>query len=664
MRVITVTIILITMVFAGVPSARGQSTSPDGERIRKLREEIQKRETADPPADLVDLNRSKLIERRAELRTLLKNEMFKLQKHQTDLGTFISADETNRINDLVQTYTAEVDRLGAAMQKDLAADASVDSRSPSATVADSRTDPPNVISDAAAVPSVSPATGTPIATAASAIAPPTVAAALPANSEDSKETLDCEEVRQGAKAFSELDRIVCGLVRDIPERRVFFNRATNSLDLNTGPTRFALIKILIAKKTTPQYLVEASEVRLDKQLGASSVNGVSPSLVTHGGVPFILGFAVENGGLTQTTNNTAITFRGNPVGLFNALKNNGFMESVKRNESDPLLRFLKKTSFAFTFNTDRGSEPGVFTGSSQQLSSVSARIELINRRVPSLYIRDWENFLANQAQRLANAINESQFIDPATRRWVDPAMQSWYEQTQAKLAAASDPEVSGVLQAALDNLPIDNLQPETVLALEAIERAMGAYQSARDDVVQRINRGLVVTLEYLNKREVNLPDTSNFMFIAEKGTGGGKVNFTFNGSLTIFNNLDSLRNFVIANPTLPQPRRARDFQFAGGIDIPFGNVREFGQFVLFASGKYERLLENATTELGEVLPNTTGDIGQFQMGLKIPVAKTGFKIPVSITFANRTELIKERTVKGNFGFSLDLDTLFSKFKPF
>jgi hypothetical protein len=154
------------------------------------------------------------------------------------------------------------------------------------------------------------------------------------------------------------------------------------------------------------------------------------------------------------------------------------------------------------------------------------------------------------------------------------------------------------------------------------------------------------------------------MIIAEKGTGGGRVNFTFNGSLTIFNNMTSLRNFVVANPTLPKPRRVRDFQFAGGVDIPFGNVREFGQFVFFANGKYERLLENAIDDIGQVLPNTTGDIAHLQFGLKIPVAKSGFKIPVSVTFANRTELIKERTVKGNFGFSLDLDTIFSRVNPF
>jgi hypothetical protein len=118
------------------------------------------------------------------------------------------------------------------------------------------------------------------------------------------------------------------------------------------------------------------------------------------------------------------------------------------------------------------------------------------------------------------------------------------------------------------------------------------------------------------------------------------------------------------NPTLPKARRFRDFQFSGQIDKPFGKVQDFGQFVLFAGGRYERLFENASTEMGMVLPKTKGDIGSFQVGLKVPIKGTGFKIPISMTFANRTELVKEKTVRGNFGFTLDLDTLFAKFKPF
>ncbi|MFN2407497.1 MAG: hypothetical protein ABR594_15715 [Pyrinomonadaceae bacterium] len=606
------------------------------------------------------------------------NEIAKLQKHQADLGTFATPEETQKINDLLQANTAELARLGAAMQKDLAAAATASSGPASPTAVSNASTSitatgPNPASVASTNPSSPTGNGTSAPANSASIDSSNVAAgtfgsspaatmnsALPItpNPPQGDEAVDCAEVAAGSKAFSEVDRIVCGLVRDVQER------ATN--DLRLGSTdRFRILRVLIAKKMTPKFLVEASEVRMDKQLGASSLSGVSPSLVTHGGVPFILGFAVENGGLTQSTNDTAITFRGNPVGLINAFKTKGFVEMVKESESDPLLRFLKKTSFAFTFNTDRGREPNVFTGSSQQLSSVSARIELINRRVPRLYIKDWENFLGTEAQRLANVIDATATrLVNASGEWVDPVLQSWMVRTQAALTTASDAEVSGVLQAALNDLPVDDLLPDTVGALAAIENALDTYQSGRDRIVDRINNGTVLTFEYLNKREVNEPDTSNFMIIAEKGTAGGKVNFTFNGSLTLFNNMTSLRNFVAANPTLPPPRRVRDFQFAGGFDIPMGDVQKFGQFVLFASGKYERLLENATDDLGVVLPNTTGDIAHLQLGLKIPVAKTGFKIPVSITFANRTELIKERTVRGNFGFSLDLDTLFSRVNPF
>lgn len=631
MRVITFTIILLTLVFGGVSTTYGQAASPDLQRIRELREEIRKRESTQTPDDLIELNRSKLIERRAELRTLLKNEMAKVRKHQTDMEPILTPQETERITDLLKTYSAEVDRLGGDMQRDLAAETG--GGNPSSEAAESNT---------------GGSTGT----------TPTPTPALSPSSDKGNASLDCNKVTAEEVPASELDQIICGFVTAAKQP------ASNSLILGSDG-RFELVKVLIAKRFTPDYLVEVSEARLDKQIGASSLSGVSPSLVTHGGVPAILGFAVENGGLERSTNNNAITFRGNPIGLFNAFKNKGFLENIKDSESDPLQRFLKKTSFAFTFNTDRGREPGTFTGSSQQLASVSARIELINQRVPSLYIKDWENFIANEAQNLSNVINtQVKQIFDQRGRWRDEAMRIWYDQLQVDLAAASDAQVSGVLQGALNKIPFNDLSPETVKALQSIGEALSLYQSGRDGFVEKVNSGTVLTFEYLNKREVNDPDTSNFMVIAEKGTAGGGVNFTFNGSLTIFNNMTSLRNFVNANPILPKPRRVRDFQFAGGIDIPFGNVREFGQFVLFASGKYERLLENATTDLGQVLPNTKGDIAHLQVGLKIPVAKSGFKIPVSVTFANRTELIKERTVKGNFGFSLDLDTLFSKFKPF
>jgi hypothetical protein len=43
----------------------------------------------------------------------------------------------------------------------------------------------------------------------------------------------------------------------------------------------------------------------------------------------------------------------------------------------------------------------------------------------------------------------------------------------------------------------------------------------------------------------------------------------------------------------------------------------------------------------------------------MPVKDSGIKVPISITASNRTELIKEKDVRGSVGLTLDLDTLMS-----
>lgn len=661
----------------------GQTAQSNAERIRQLREEISKRETADVPNDLVDLNRDKLIERRAELRTLLKVEIESLKKHRVLLAAAITPEETQKIDDSIRGYSSEIDRLNTAIRNALSAD-NLTSPPSNATSTVSVSQPPtNVSAPASTAPEAS---GTPgalqnnmtNAERSNAVSnhagirglsnPPTsIPPPIPADVTDTKATIDCQQATLKPKTVSELDKTICGIVDDIAARKVA--GAPNQISLR--PNVLEVVKIIIARKSTPKYLVEAEETRLDKQVAAGPSNTNGNSLIVKGGTPAILGFAVENGGLSRTANGSAITFRGNPVGLINAFANRGFVPSVKEDEKDSLLRFMKKTSFAFTFNTDRGPNPGVFTATQQQLSSFSARIEFINRRKADLYIRDWEDFLGTKAQSLANYLSKNQLIETGIDesvfpfgKWKDPILQAWWVQTQTEMAKASDAEVSAVLQASLEKLPIKQLLPETIAILSGVETQLGLYMSGRDDLLKKINRGTLVTFEYVNKREVNAPDTSNFTFIAEKGTGGGAIDFTFNASLTMFNNMDSVRNFVRLNPLLPRPGRVRDFQFAGQIDVPIGSVTDFGQFDLFASGRYERLLENASTDIGLVIPNTKGDIGYLQVGVKVPIKGTGLKIPFSVTFANRTELIKEKTVRGNIGFTFDLDSLFSRFKPF
>ena len=58
--------------------------------------------------------------------------------------------------------------------------------------------------------------------------------------------------------------------------------------------------------------------------------------------------------------------------------------------------------------------------------------------------------------------------------------------------------------------------------------------------------------------------------------------------------------------------------------------------------------------------STRGNINLFQAKWTIPMRNAGMRVPISITRSNRTELIKEKDVRGTIGISFDLDSLFSK----
>jgi len=75
---------------------------------------------------------------------------------------------------------------------------------------------------------------------------------------------------------------------------------------------------------------------------------------------------------------------------------------------------------------------------------------------------------------------------------------------------------------------------------------------------------------------------------------------------------------------------------------------------------------NVAPDSGIVLPGTAakllgtkGHIGVVQGKLTIPINGV-LKIPISVTWSNRTELIKEKDLRGQVGLTLDLDSIFKK----
>jgi hypothetical protein len=503
-------------------------------------------------------------------------------------------------------------------------------------------------------------------------------ATVPAVASDKPPFVPCSATGQvtptGSEPPTRYDEILCNFAGNINKTgRVGPRHITLNQDENYV---FVLLLSKLTKtiedKSFSSFITAAQEQRVDQQVGAGPSSSGTTSLVTKGGVPYLLGLATENGAATQSQSGTTITFRANPAGVINAFARKGFITGYREDDNDPFMKFLRKTSLGFTFDTSRGAQPGVFTGDKQQLSAFSARFEFVNERNPLLakYQRDWERLNATAGIDLANQTWKSTkamitFEVAPGQDWVfsDPALQAWLDQTNQRLGAIPNAmeltpranAIAKVLEEQYDVLPVKLLKPETVTSVTEFGTKLLEFQSERQKLLDKIAKGKIFTLEYTNNRGVNAPDTSNVNFIAATGTGS-RIDLTANGSFTFFNKLP------VASITTPTAGRVRDFQFAGQLTKPF-TIGD-GQFDFWFSGRYERLLADASTQAGTTMPATKGDIAVGQLGINIPIKSLGIKFPISVTFANRTELIKEKEVRGNIGFTMNWDTLFSKLKPF
>jgi hypothetical protein len=503
------------------------------------------------------------------------------------------------------------------------------------------------------------------------------AATVPALASDKPPFVPCSDTGQlaptGSQKPTKYDEMLCNFAGNINKpSRVGPRHITLNQDENyVFVLLLAKLSKTIEDKSFSNFITAATEQRVDQQVGAGPSSSGTTSLVTKGGVPYLLGLAVENGAATQSQSGTAITFRANPAGVINAFAKKGFITGYREDDNDPFMKFLRKTSLGFTFDTSRGAQPGVFTGDKQQLSAFSARFEFVNERNPLLvkYARDWERLnataginLANQTWKSTKALISFEVEKGKDLLFSDPALQAWLDQTNQRLGTIAETEptqranvIAKVLEEQYEVLPVKLLKPETVASVTEFGNKLLEFQNERQKLLDKIAKGKIFTLEYTNNRGVNAPDLSNFNFIAATGTGA-RVDLTANGSFTFFNKLPG------ASITTPRPGRIRDFQFAGQLTKPF-TIGD-GQFDFWFSGRYERLLADASTLAGPTLPGTKGDIAVGQLGIHIPIKSLGIKFPISVTFANRTELIKEREVRGNIGFTLNWDTLFSKLKPF
>jgi hypothetical protein len=666
---VTSVLLALGLALAPIINARAQQRSAD-DQIKQYRQEIEAIAARTPPPEAREEHRVTLWKLRWELHTLLQQKIGGLKTDIQDLrSSTSSATSADYVSKLERTL-ADVENEAGALGQQLTGNP------PPMTVLSSP--PAQPLSSASPVANPTPLQLTEaqmsVKASASNFTPDALraAAAPPEVAESELPSSSCSD--RGlptAVKPSQYDRAVCRIASDI-------SRARTRHEILFSRDEAPLFSILIAKllktrggESYADFITEAQQARVDQQIGAGSTTPGATSLVSKGGIPYLLGFAVENGAAEQTQKDTTVTFRINPAGTIKLIQKKGFINGFQEMDNDWMMKFLRKTSIGLSFDTSRGNSSGTFTGNRQQLSAVSAQVEFINERDPrdKRYEREWEEFVANEgvalAQRLwASTIETFNFSDNKPGTFKDPALQAWLDQTNQLIGAIDAGltgvdrinEIARVIRRQADLLPVNLVSDETVASITSFAKQFQAYSKTKQDLLDKIARGKILSLDYTNKREVDASDTSTFNFIAATGTQS-KLDLTANGSFTFFH-----QRPLAASPTSTRPGRFRDFQFAGQLLAPLKVGNE--QFEFWFSGRYERLLADAQTAAGATMPGTKGDIAVGQFGLNVPIKSLGIKFPVSVTFANRTEFVKEKEIRGNFGFTFNWDTLLSKIKPF
>jgi hypothetical protein len=440
--------------------------------------------------------------------------------------------------------------------------------------------------------------------------------------------------------------------------------------------------------------------RTDKQSSAGAAASGSTSVVAQGPAAKVLSVAAEYGAVTQDVNGQVITLRGSPAGLMSALvKHDIFPYCVGEDRSNgycvrgSLLSLLRRLTGSVSFDASRdhqvtatslasaasnaSTQPVAFNASRSEIAAVSARIEIVNGRDATS-----EGFKKAWAERVGAAMSDTgaallreagDAFDVAT----DAAeYKAWLAKHLARMRAAATTHDRARIVAALH----DALQESFEITTRAdknftahAEAALAAYNRfflAQDEFIELLAKKNVVAFEWANDRPIGEPSTTTFRLIADLPLSP-QTKLVANGGVTIYDDRAALASTGAA--------RLRDVQAAAQLDQALGKFSITGPLVFSLAAYYQYQYSPAILSVDPTNPApgvsfvglpagtktvfaNTGNIILGQAKLTLTPPGSGVKIPASVTFSNRTELIDKPTWKAQVGVTYDFDSLFAGLK--
>lgn len=411
----------------------------------------------------------------------------------------------------------------------------------------------------------------------------------------------------------------------------------------------------IAGNRTARKAAETS--RTDKQISASSSStSGSTSLIDKPGIAQLLGFAVEHGAITQSVQNNTVTFSTSPY-AFAAWFSSGDTAENYQKYGDTYGR----VGISANFNLSDATNPAL-SATRKQLNEWTGRIRLLGDH--SSRTRDaqaiFDRTLKVPLQTLANdqsAILDTALGGDASYLQMKTAIFNSIQQHLQDNPNADDSTKSAAISKIISDGVISGMQnfspnPATLKKLAQLASDYGkaadlaiAESKEMNDAIAELAKKASLTFVYAQEQPAGGNNYSVLKLVFAKGPKDG-MQLTINASGSLYHhpittkNQDTFRDFSAS---------VEWSQNLGRSPFLLNPVNK-DPIIMAFSGRYQRMPEN------KGVAGKKADIAVAGAKFQIPVAP-GVSFPLSVTYANATELIKEAHVSGNFGITFDLDKL-------
>jgi hypothetical protein len=406
-------------------------------------------------------------------------------------------------------------------------------------------------------------------------------------------------------------------------------------------------------------------LRLDQQSGSSGGSGSGSTSVTLlPALEKLLGFSLETGSILKSVSGTTTSIRVNPAKLFCVAKEGAVNDRSMTECQETLSRF----SLALAFDTSRKVPDN--QGLNARISTLSNQFSEARLNFNLLSTSE-EKRLAGRRQK---AVAELRGLSEGTlvlETQVKPdTIRKWKTDTAAKLQAAAAADVESVWAAAIADFqrelranPASRRTSELIRAslgnsldkMLAIEQAKAAKLAMEFAIV----RPDVATMDIANgivQQGRRPPALASARLIGSRGFGMAQL--TGNASANWFTD------------TRPGMRGAfRDWQVSGQAALRLVEINDWGAAMVSFGGLFGDIRQRPLgIDLMTVNPltgdstklNQPGRVGLFQFRFELPTAQRNVVIPFSLTYSNRTDLIKEEDVKASIGITIRFDSIFPR----